>query len=67
MGISFQSVVVAGESAIAPIEDVFADVKSGIASGGGLAAESMAVVLKLIEDQNFRTHLAAMVEAFKAL
>lgn len=67
MGLSLDSILAAGSAAVVCVEDIVNDVKAGIASGGGVLAESAAVAKALVSDVAFEAKLAALVEALKVL
>lgn len=50
---------------VGALEDLVIDVKKGIDAGGGVVAESVAVVEALLLDADFKAKLVAIVDGLK--
>lgn len=67
MALDLNSLVAVGESGVSAVLDIVSDVKAGIAAGGGVGAEAIAVAEALFADAKFKADVAALVSALKAL
>lgn len=67
MSLSLDQIIALGETGTAAILDVVSDVKAGIAAQGGVASVAVAVAEALMADAKFKSDLAALVVALKAL